>query len=261
MIVAGCDLGSTTGKAVLLKDKAVLSSSIIPSLTRPEATANQVMDLALEKGGLSSLDDIEYIVGTGYGRLKVAFANENISEITCHGRGAQWLCPSVRTVIDIGGQDCKVISIDERGRVVEFGMNDKCAAGTGRFLEAMSRVLSCSLEDLAIHSLKAKSPASITSQCSVFAESEVITLINEGLELADIAAGIHDSIASRLNGLARRVGLIKDVALTGGCAKNDGLAKAVEKKSGISVKKLSMDAQLVGAIGAAVIAMEKAQKE
>jgi predicted CoA-substrate-specific enzyme activase len=257
MTVGGCDVGSATGKAVVMKDGEIISYVIIPSTTKPEVTARTVMDEALEKAGLVSIDDLEYIVGTGYGRLKVPFANENISEITCHARGAQWFCPSVRTVVDIGGQDCKVMSIGDNGKVLEFVMNDRCAAGTGRFFEAMARVLDCGLEGLSRLSLQGKNPANITSQCSVFAESEVVTLVNEGVELADIVAGLHNSIAGRLNSMVRKVGLVEDVALTGGCAKNEGLAKALEEMLGVGVVKLPQDPQIAGAAGAALIAKEK----
>jgi len=257
MIVGGCDVGSATGKAVVMKDRVVVSYSIIPSTTRPEETARMVMDEAVQKAGLSSIEDLDYIVGTGYGRLKVPFANENISEITCHARGAQWLVPSIRTVVDIGGQDCKVMSVSEKGKVLEFVMNDRCAAGTGRFFEAMARVLNCGLEGLSSLSLNGKNPATISSQCSVFAESEVVTLINEGIELTDIVAGLHNSVASRLNSMVGKVGLVEDVALTGGCAKNAGLVKALEKKLKISVRGLPEDPQIVGAIGAALVAVDR----
>jgi len=261
MIVGGCDVGSATGKAVVMKDGDITSYVIIPSTTKPEVTARTVMDEALKKAGLSSLEDLGYIVGTGYGRLKVPFANENISEITCHARGAHWLSSTVRTVVDIGGQDCKVMSIDEKGKVIEFVMNDRCAAGTGRFFEAMARVLECGLEGISSLSLKSQSPAVITSQCSVFSESEVVTLINEGIEIVDIAAGVNNAVAGRLNSMVRKVGLVEDVALTGGCAKNEGLAKALEDKLGVSVKKLPQDPQIAGAIGAALIAAEKLSKQ
>lgn len=260
MIFGGCDIGSTTGKAVVLNEETIVSSVVIPSTTSPEKTARIVFDEAIKKAGLSSLDDLRYIVGTGYGRLKVPFAGENISEITCHARGACWLCPTVKTVVDIGGQDCKVISIGNRGKVLEFAMNDKCAAGTGRFFEAMARVLNCDLEGLSSLALQAKNPASITSQCSVFAESEVVTLVNEGVDVANIAAAIHISIAGRLNAMVRRLGLVEDVTLTGGCAKNEGLIKVLEEKLGVKVKRLSHDPQIVGALGAALIAGERAGK-
>lgn len=261
MIVGGCDVGSATGKAVIMRDGEIISYDIIPSTTKPEVTARTVMDTALTKAGLSSITDLDYIVGTGYGRLKVPFANENISEITCHARGAQWLLPTVRTVVDIGGQDCKVMSLGEKGKVLEFVMNDRCAAGTGRFFEAMARALDCSLQGLSELALQGKNPATISSQCSVFAESEVVTLVNEGKELSDIVAGLHASIASRLNSMVRKVGLVEDVVLTGGCAKNDGLAKALDEKLGMRVKKLPVDPQIAGAIGAALIASERVSKQ
>ena len=257
MIVGGCDVGSATGKAVVMKDGEVTSYLIVPATTKPEVTARMAMDAAIEGAGLASIEDLDYIVGTGYGRLRVPFANENISEITCHARGAQWLTPTVRTVIDIGGQDCKVMSMNENGKVLEFVMNDRCAAGTGRFFEAMARVLDLGLEGLSELSLQGKNPCPITSQCSVFAESEVITLVNDGTELSDIVAGLDASIASRLNSMVRKVGLVEEVALTGGCAKNEGLVKALEKKLGVSVRKLPKDPQIAGAIGAALLAREK----
>jgi predicted CoA-substrate-specific enzyme activase len=261
MIVGGCDVGSATGKAVVMNGGGLVSYAIIPSTTKPEVTARTVMDEALEKASLSSLEDLTYIVGTGYGRMKVPFANENVSEITCHGRGAYWMCPTVRTVVDIGGQDCKVMSLSPKGKVLEFAMNDRCAAGTGRFFEAMARVLDCGLDGLSSLCLEGKNPATISSQCSVFAESEVVTLVNEGVELADIVAGLHYAIARRLQSMVKRVGLIEDVALTGGCAKNDGLAKVLEDKLGVSVTKLPQDPQIAGAVGAALIATEKASKQ
>jgi len=261
MLVGGCDVGSATGKAVIMRNGKIISYDIIPSTTKPEVTARTVMDKALKKASLSSISDLDYIVGTGYGRLKVPFAHENISEITCHARGAQWLLPTVRTVVDIGGQDCKVMSLGENGKVLEFVMNDRCAAGTGRFFEAMARVLDCGLQGLSELALQGKNPATISSQCSVFAESEVVTLVNEGKELSDIVAGLHASIASRLNSMVRKVGLVEDVVLTGGCAKNDGLAKALEDKLGMSVKKLPVDPQIAGAIGAALIAAEQVSKQ
>ena len=260
MIVGGCDIGSTTGKAVILKDGKIASYSIVSSTTKPELTAKMAMEEAMGSLGIVSMEELDYIVGTGYGRLKVPFAKENISEITCHSRGANWLCPSIRTVVDIGGQDCKVMSIDEKGKVLEFVMNDRCAAGTGRFFEAMARALQVSLEGLSNLALEGKNPAVISSQCSVFAESEVVSMVNEGRELADISAGIHNSVASRLSSMVRKVGLVEDVALTGGCAKNEGLAKALENKLGVKVMHLPEDPQIVGALGAAVIAAEKVQK-
>jgi len=261
MIVAGCDVGSTTGKAVILDGMSVVSHFITPSTTNPGTTARLAMDEAVKLAGLSSYDELRYIVGTGYGRLKVPFANENVSEITCHARGAHWLNPAVRTVVDIGGQDCKVMSVDKNGRVIEFAMNDRCAAGTGRFFEAMARVLNCGLEGISALDQQGSNPANITSQCSVFAESEVVTLISEGVPLSDIIAGINNSVANRLFSMVRRIGLTKELALTGGCSKNEGLAKALEKKLGVTVTLLPQDPQIAGAVGAALIACEKAEKQ
>jgi len=216
------------------------------------------MEEALKGAGLGSIDDLDYVVGTGYGRLKVPFANDNVSEITCHARGAHWLNPDVRTVVDIGGQDCKVISLGPGGKVLEFAMNDRCAAGTGRFFEAMARVLDCGLDGISALENQGTTPATITSQCSVFAESEVVTLINEGTELPDLIAGINMAVANRLFAMVRRVGLVEKIVLTGGCSKNQGLAKALESKLGVEVGSLPQDPQIAGAIGAALIAREKA---
>ena len=257
IIVGGCDVGSATGKALILRDGKIAAYTIIPATTKPEETARLAMDEALKKAGISSLEEIGYLVGTGYGRTQVPFANENISEITCHARGASWLLPTVRTVIDIGGQDCKVIGINDGGKVREFTMNDKCAAGTGRFFEAMARTLEVDLQGLSSLALQSQNPAQITSQCSVFAESEVISLVNNGVDPADIAAGLHVSIASRLSSQARHVGIIEDVAVSGGCAKNKALVESLQKKLGITIKILPEDPQVAGALGAALIAQEK----
>jgi len=261
MLVAGCDVGSTTGKAVVLDETAILSQFVMAATTRPDETARIAMVEAVKGAGLSAIDELDYIVGTGYGRLKVPFANDNVSEITCHGRGAHWLNSAVRTVVDIGGQDCKVISIDDRGRVREFAMNDRCAAGTGRFFEAMARVLQCGLEGISSLENQGERAATISSQCSVFAESEVVTLINEGTNLPDIIAGINNAVANRLFSMVRRVGLAKELVLTGGCSKNAGLAKALQNKLGVEVTKLPEDPQIAGAVGAALIALEKAAQK
>jgi len=261
LIVAGCDVGSTTGKAVIIKDHTIAAYTIIECKPKPEETARLAIDEVMRKVGLSSLEELDYVVGTGYGRLKIAFANDNISEITCHGVGAHWLCNSVRTIIDIGGQDLKAIGLDNNGRVADFIMNDKCAAGTGRFLENQARVLGLTLEELAAISLKATKPAVISSQCSVFAESEVITLLNDGVEIASIANGIHDSIASRLVTMVRKVGAKPDITVAGGCAKNVGLIDILEKRLDTQIVKLPEDPQVIGAIGAALLAAERLERQ
>jgi predicted CoA-substrate-specific enzyme activase len=244
-----------------MKDHTIAAYTIIQCKPRPEETAHIAINEAMSKIGLSSLEELDYIVGTGYGRLKIPFANDNVSEITCHGVGAHWLCDSVRTIIDIGGQDLKVISLDNAGKVAEFVMNDKCAAGTGRFLENMARVLGLTLEELSTISLQATKPAVISSQCSVFAESEVITLLNMDEGIANIANGIHASIASRLLTLVRRVGARKDITIAGGCAKNAGLIDVLEKKLDTGIVRLPEDPQIIGAIGGALLAAGKLERE
>ncbi len=260
MIVGGCDIGSTTGKAVVMKDGEIIASHILRSTTSPGKTARLAMDAAIEQAGLSSIDDLEKIIGTGYGRLKVPFAEENISEISCHAKGAHWMASDIRTVVDIGGQDCKVISVSGKGTVNEFVMNDRCAAGTGKFFEAMARALDCGLEGISALDNQGPEPCPISNQCSVFAESEVVTLVNEGYDLKNIISGINASVASRLSSMVRRVGLIKELALTGGCSKNDGLVKSLSAKLNVDVITLPIDPQLAGAIGAARFAAEKLDK-
>jgi predicted CoA-substrate-specific enzyme activase len=257
MIVGGIDIGSATGKALILKDGAIVGKEIIKSTTNPMITAEQAMGQALEQAGLPSVDHLDNVIVTGYGRLQIPYASENMSEITCHAKGAHWLVPSLRTVIDIGGQDCKVISVSPKGTVLEFSMNDRCAAGTGRFFEAMARALNCGLEGISALENQGDEPCIISNQCSVFAESEVVTLVNEGIDLKNIIAGINNSVASRLMSMSRRVGVIEDVALTGGCSKNHGLAKALSGKLEITLQKLPEDPQIAGALGAALFAAER----
>jgi (R)-2-hydroxyacyl-CoA dehydratese activating ATPase len=260
MIVAGCDLGSTTGKVVIMEDDLLLSTAVVRSTMNPEKTGRLALKSALEKAGLRSQADLQYILSTGYGRRGASFINENMSEITCHARGAHWLHPQARTVVDGGGQDCKVISLDENGKVLDFAMNDKCAAGTGKFFEVMSRTFDCSLDEFVDLSLQSDNPANITKQCSVFAESEVVSLINSGVNQADIAAGLVDSIVRRLIAMIHRIGLTSDLVFTGGCAKNEALIRGMERATGESVFRLP-NPQIVGALGAALFAREKAAKK
>ncbi len=260
-VYAGVDVGSTTGKALLIDDEGtILAYHIMTSLPRPEDTARRCMKALQEKAGIEE-KDILYIVGTGYGRVKIPFADENISEISCHAMGAKWLCPTVKTVLDIGGQDCKAIGVRDDGKVREFAMNDKCAAGTGRFLESQARALGVRLEDFPSLSAKSNSPAVISSQCSVFAESEIITQLNEGTSMENIVAGIHLSIVTRLMSLLKRVGIKEDLTVAGGCAKNEGIINALQKVSGINVVRLTQDPQVTGALGAALLARERYQKK
>lgn len=258
-IYAGIDVGSTTGKAVLIDEtERILGWSIVKSSHGPQATADAAMAAARGMAGLA--DDVKpvYTISTGYGRLNVEGVDEDISEISCHAKGAFHESPAVRTIIDIGGQDCKVISLTAKGRVAEFQMNDKCSAGTGRFFEVMTRVLDCTFEELATEAMKSTQPRQISKQCSVFAESEVISLINNNVPLCDISAGIHESIARRILGMVFKVGLNPEVCLTGGCARNPALVAALEKLLNLKLVPLESNPQIMGALGAALYAKENA---
>ncbi len=260
---AGCDIGSTTGKAVILDDEGIVASWIVPREVDPEETAVIALSHAMRESGLiSGTEELAYLVGTGYGRAEIPFADENISEITCHARGVFLCDPSIKTIVDIGGQDVKGIAMGDDGTVMEFAMNDKCAAGTGRFFEAMSRIFRMDLAEFSSLSLSAKRAIPVTSQCSVFAESEVISLLARKNPPCEIAAGIQAAVAKRCFTLLRRVGVRPRVTVTGGCAKNRGLVEELTRVLGAPVAPLPVDPQLVGALGAASIArarcMEKA---
>jgi len=265
MIVAGIDVGSLTGKCVILRVAQkymdeILSSSIVPTTIKPAKTAMNAFNLALKKVNIDS-GEIEYSVGTGYGRVKIPFANNNISEISCHGRGAHYLLPNVRTIIDIGGQDSKVIRVNEEGKLIDFTMNDKCAAGTGRFLEVMAKTLETSLDDMGPMALKSIHPKMITAQCSVFAETEIVSLIADGVPVEDIIAGLTDSIASRIVSLVNRIGLKPELTITGGVAKNVGVVKSIESKLNLQISPIPIDPQIIGALGAALFAKEELNKK
>ncbi len=254
---AGVDVGSLTSKAVIMKDNKLVKFVIIKSKPRPWESADEVMDMALSLAGLS-MSDIKSCVGTGYGRDKISFISEAVSEIACHGKGARWLVPSVRTVIDIGGQDCKAIRLDAKGDIVKFMTNDKCASGTGRFLEVMAKVMNLSLEELGEMSAKSRQPVTFASACTVWAQADVIQQLNDNVPIQDIAAGVNNAMASRMSILANSIGLENDVCMTGGVAKNIGVVDALEKQLGIRIKRIRReDPQIAGAIGAALFAMEK----
>ena len=257
MFVAGCDVGSLTSKAVIMKDGRIIESVIIKSKARPWESADEVMGIVLSKTGLT-MKDIKRCVGTGYGRDKISFINEAISEIACHGKGARWLVPSVKTVIDIGGQDCKALRLDDKGNMVKFITNDKCASGTGRFLEVMAKVMNLKLEEMGEMSLRSKHPVTFASACTVWAQADVIQHLNDKVPIEDIAAGVNNAMASRMSTLANNIGLESDVCMTGGVAKNNGVVNALEKNLGIRIKRIRReDPQIAGAIGAALFAMEK----
>jgi len=256
MIVSGCDVGSLTAKAVIMREKKIISARVIPNRSRPEESAQEVMDMTISDANLV-MDDIDYIMGTGYGRKQIPFVNEIKSEIACHAKGAIFLLPSVRTVIDIGGQDCKVTKIDKEGKIVKFITNDKCAAGTGRFLEVMADALNVTLDELGKLSKKAKKAETLSSICTVWAQAEIIRMINDGLSVADIGASINDAMANRVALIANAIGIQKDVCMTGGVSKNIGVVKSLEQKLSFKIKKPRIDPQLVGALGAAIFANEK----
>lgn len=256
----GCDIGSTYTKCVILDESGnMVANATNRSRINPVLSARDTLDAAVAQvEGLDSARDLTYLIGTGYGRNKVPFADENISEISCHAMGVHVTDPGVKAIIDIGGQDVKGIAIDTDGTVLNFAMNDKCAAGTGRFYESMARAFEMSLEEFSDLSLKAKNVIPITSQCAVFAESEVISLVGEGKPMEEIAAGIQLSVAKRCFVMAKKAGVTDRVTLTGGCAKNEGLKKAIEKVLKVKVVDLKTDPQLMGALGAAEYARRKA---
>ncbi|MDQ5985629.1 MAG: (R)-phenyllactate dehydratase activator [Syntrophus sp. SKADARSKE-3] len=254
MYTLGIDIGSITTKAAVMEDKQLLNTKVIFTGYNAEGAANRIIHEILAESKLDR-DVISSIIATGYGRKSVTSAKKAVTEIMCHGAGACFLNPQVRTIIDIGGQDSKVIAMDPSGKVINFAMNDKCAAGTGRFLEVMARALEVDLDDFGTLSLQADTPAKISSLCTVFAESEVISLIARGEERKNIIAGIHESIATRVSAMVNRVGLKEPVMMTGGVAKNLGVVKALEDKIGLRMT-VSSHAQATGAIGAACLAFE-----
>ena len=235
-----------------MQDGKIMASYIGPSTVNPTKTARQVYQEALSSAGIEATA-VNFIIGTGYGRARVEFANDNVSEISCHAKGAHFVLPSVRTIIDIGGQDTKAININKAGMINEFVMNDKCAAGTGRFLDFMARTMDLDIRDMArLHFNNGdKTTVSISTMCSVFAESEVINYINEEVPLPAIIRGLHMSIANRVSTLARRVGLEMDVVVTGGVAKNKGVMESLKNVLKIELLNFpeEVDPQIIGALG------------
>ena len=252
MIVAGIDIGSITAETVILQDNQMLSSSIVPTGANSRTAAERSLTAALKQASLRQ-EDLAAIITTGYGRASFPSATKMITEITCHARGAFFVYPETRTVIDIGGQDSKVIRLDKKGRNVDFQMNDKCAAGTGRFLEVMARALEVKLEDLGRLSRSAQRTIKISSMCTVFAESEVVSLIADNQPREVIIRGLHDAIADRILGMIRRVGVEEKVTLTGGVAKNEGVVQALEERLEVRVF-VPPEPQIIGALGAALLA-------
>ena len=251
----GVDSGASTTKvAIVNEDGEIVSYEMVPSGINFKISSEEALKKALQSAHLS-LEDISYTVSTGYGRALVN-AKSVSSEITCVSRGVHRLFPSVRTIIDVGGQDSKAVRIDESGRVMDFVMNDKCAAGTGRFLEVMSTILGKPIEELGRLHFKSSEPIKISSTCTVFAESEVISYVSQGSRIEDAIAGLHQAIAERIYNMSSRIGLEKDVAFTGGVAKNQGFVDALSKKIGL-VPTLPEEPQIICAFGAGLAAIKK----
>lgn len=256
MYFVGVDIGSTMTKVVILdgESRSILASVIGPTGAEHRRLANQVMESALTQAHLS-FAQINFVVATGYGRISVPFADRQITEISCHAKGVKALFPPAKTVIDIGGQDCKGIKLTPEGKVADFVMNDKCAAGTGRFLEVIAEALGVKLEELGGLSLQAKGRVKISNTCTVFAEQEVVSRLAEGVPLEDIIAGLHEAIAGRIVNMVLGLGIEKEVVATGGGAKNTGLVKAIEEKIGQSLL-IPPEPLLTGALGAALLGKE-----
>ena len=258
MFTLGIDIGSTSTKAVILEDGQRIVAQSLYSLGAGTSGVDRVIDDIFKTAGMN-WDDITFCVATGYGRQRFEHANKEISELTCHALGMQYLLPGVRTIIDIGGQDAKALSLDATGVLGNFVMNEKCAAGTGRFLDVMAGVLETKVDELGNLDAQATAPVKISSTCTVFAESEVISHLAEGKSIPDIVAGTHNSCAQRTAGLVRRLGLQEPVGMSGGVARNAGVVRALERELGVSIA-VPEECQLAGAIGAALSAYRKAKK-
>jgi len=255
MITLGIDLGSNTIKTVLLEDgRNILGSTVRKTGHDSSKITQECLDDSLAQAGISR-DKIRKTVATGYGRVSCEIADKEISEITCHGKGAYFRMPEARTIIDIGGQDSKVISLSDNGKVIDFVMNDKCAAGTGRFLEVMAGALGAELDEFGDISARSENPVNISNTCTVFAESEVISLMARREPIENIIAGLHKSIAARVLALAGRLRIEDKVALTGGVARNSGIRRALET-AGDRTIEVPESPQTIGALGAALHAHE-----
>jgi len=254
---AGIDIGSTMTKAVILAEE-IVASVIGPTGPEHRRLANKVMEEALRRAGLA-LESITYIISTGYGRINVPFADKQVTEISCHARGVGSLFPQARTVIDIGGQDSKAITIDANGRPTNFIMNDKCAAGSGRFIEVIADSLGVKLEEMGDISLRSTHPAKISNICTIWAQQEVAARLAEGVPVPDLVAGIHEALADRVARMAKRLKVEKEVVLTGGGAKNKGLLKALSEQLGCEIL-VPPEPLITGALGAALLGKDIVQK-
>jgi predicted CoA-substrate-specific enzyme activase len=255
---AGVDVGSTQSKAVIVDSaRHIVARSLIDTGANVSRAGETAFRRACENAGLGR-EAIGYVVGTGYGRYKVTFGDAQITEITCHARGAHLLFPRTRTVIDMGGQDTKAIKVSADGSVVDFSMNDKCAAGTGRFLSAAADVTGLSLAEIGPRALEARNPVRLTSVCTVFVESDIMSYLAQRKTVADILGGVHKAIATRTMALVRRVGVEDEVTFTGGVSRNVGMVRALEAVLGRPIN-VSEDGHFMGALGAALFALERAE--
>ncbi len=252
---AGVDVGSTQTKAIVLdENKRIAASALVDTGAHVVTAAERAFVAAVEKAGISEAD-VAYVVGTGYGRYKVTFGDTQVTEISCHARGAVHLFPQTRTVLDMGGQDTKAIRVDTQGEVLDFCMNDKCAAGTGRFLQAAAFALDIPLDDLGATALRAEKAVKISTTCTVFAESEVLSWLARGKRVEDILLGVHRGIAMRSVALLRRVGLEAQITFTGGVSRNPGMVRVLEDAVELPLN-VSEESHFVGALGAALFAWD-----
>jgi predicted CoA-substrate-specific enzyme activase len=257
-LAAGVDVGSTQTKAIILSENAgteIVARALVDTGANVRKAAEHAFHEACLAGGIHA-GEVGFVVGTGYGRYKVSFGNAQMTEITCHARGAHFVFPGTRTVIDMGGQDSKAIRIGESGEVLDFVMNDKCAAGTGRFLANAADVMGISLDEIGPLSLRATRPVKITTVCTVFVESDILSYLSQGKKAEDILGGVHLAIAKRTMSLARRIVIEPGITLTGGVARNVGMVHALEEVLG-SKLQVSPEAHFMGAIGAALLALER----
>ncbi len=253
---AGVDVGSTQTKAIVVdEDLKIVGRAIIDTGSNVVTAAEKSFQAALKNGGISD-EEVAYIVGTGYGRYKVTFGNTQVTEISCHARGAVHMFPGTRTVLDMGGQDTKAIRVRANGEVVDFCMNDKCAAGTGRFLQAAAAALDIPLPDLGPTALRAEKAVPISTTCTVFAESEVLSWLGKGKKIDEILLGVHKSIGTRSMALLRRVGVESEVTFTGGVTRNQGMVQVMNDMLGFPVN-VSEESHVMGALGAALFAMDR----
>ncbi|HEX7788106.1 MAG TPA: acyl-CoA dehydratase activase [Methylomirabilota bacterium] len=255
---AGVDVGSTQTKAVIVDERHhVVARALIATGANVSRAGENAFLEACKHGGVPR-EAVAYVVGTGYGRYKVTFGDAQITEITCHARGAHSLFPSTRTVVDMGGQDTKAIKVGADGSVIDFSMNDKCAAGTGRFLSAAADVTGLGLDEIGPRSLRATTPVRLTSVCTVFVESDIMSYLAQRKTVEDILGGVHKAIATRTMSLVRRVGVEEEITFTGGVSRNIGMVRALGDVLGRPIN-VSDEGHYMGALGAALFALERAQ--